>query len=222
MNQEPTLIFTEDGSHSLFRADIDETYHSLKGAVNESNHVYVKNGLKQWLKTNSGTPSIFEMGFGTGLNALLTHKAVEDRKISINYTSIDNYPLPKSLWETLNHGELQEASKEFNALHNASWREETKVGKLMLTKIKTDLLKYKFTEKFDVIYFDAFAPAKQPELWHLTILKKCIMALNQNGIFVTYSAKGALKRDLKSLGLKVETLPGPPGKFEMVRATKAD
>lgn len=217
------LIITEDGSHSLSIPELEETYHSSHGAIQESNHVFIKHGLLHWVKNNPSKPiKIFEVGFGTGLNAFLT--AIEAAKIGIHvkYNSIELYPITEELTTQLNYPEQLGISRTlFDFMHQANWEEPAKIHETFtLIKKKASLLNFEFGETYDLIYFDAFAPSKQPELWKYPILEKCSQALNKNGIFVTYSAKGQLKRDLKKTGFELETLPGSPGKFEMVRATK--
>lgn len=217
------LIVTEDGSHSLSVPELDETYHSSHGAIQESNHVFIKHGLLHWAENNPGKPiKIFEVGFGTGLNAFLTAIEADKKNIQVQYQSIELYPIDKEFVGQLNYpAQLEESSSLFEALHQASWEESIKINETFnLFKTKGSLIDFEFSETYDLIYFDAFAPSKQPELWEYPIIEKCYNALNKNGIFVTYSAKGQLKRDLKKAGFKLETLPGPPGKFEMVRAIK--
>lgn len=203
------IIVTADGSNSLLNTDLDETYHSRHGAVQESIHVFIKNGLDRI----SGSVHVFEVGFGTGLNALLT--LATGRKV--NYTSIEAFPLDESIYTSLNYS----PKDPLLSLHEAPWNTSTQINsQFRLTKIHNTLVQHSFVDKYNLIFFDAFAPSKQPEMWELPILKKVCDALAPGGIFVTYCAKGQLKRDLKSLGLEVETLAGPPGKKEMVRGTK--
>lgn len=204
------IIVTSDGSNSLLNTELDETYHSRHGAVQESIHVFIRNGLDQ---VQREVVNVFEVGFGTGLNALLT--ASTGRKV--NYTSIEAFPLEESIYTSLNYS----PKEMLESLHRAPWNEAVQIKPTFtLRKIEGDLVTTTIDDKYDVIYFDAFAPSKQPEMWELPLLKKVCDALIPGGIFVTYCAKGQLKRDLKALGLEVETLPGPPGKKEMVRGTK--
>jgi tRNA U34 5-methylaminomethyl-2-thiouridine-forming methyltransferase MnmC len=204
------IIVTEDGSSSLLNTDLDETYHSRHGAIQESIHVFIKNGLE---RIHSHPVNIFEVGFGTGLNALLTAAT----GLNVNYTSIEAFPLDESIYTALNY-----SPKELLvSLHRAPWNETVQISPAFsLRKLKGNLVTTPLDGTYDIIYFDAFAPSKQPEMWELPILKKVCDTLAPGGIFVTYCAKGQLKRDLRSLGLEVETLPGPPGKKEMVRGTK--
>ena len=168
---------------------------------------------------------IFEVGFGTGLNALLTLLFSAENNIQVDYTSIEAFPIDSKIASQLNYSSLLSANQTgdyFKLLHEIGWGKKIKViNSFSLQKIRTTIQDFDFqANQFDVIFFDAFAPAKQPEMWELTILEKVIRGLKQNGIFITYCAQGQLKRNLKSLGLSVESLPGPPGKREMVRASK--
>jgi len=204
------IITTSDGSHSLLNTELDETYHSRHGALQESLHVFIKNGLEV---LDLDEINIFEVGFGTGLNALL---AAQSNK-KINYTSIEAFPLPEEVYSQLNY----EPRTLLQDLHRAAWNFKSQILNLSLTKLHTTLEAVQLPPNhFNIIFFDAFAPSKQPSMWELPMLKKVCDSLTQGGLFVTYCAKGQLKRDLRSLGLEVETLPGPPGKKEMVRARK--
>jgi len=219
-----TIITTGDGSHSLRNEALNETYHSVHGALQESVHVFIRNGLAHRLQGSHDEPlAVFEVGFGTGLNALLTWQYAVANGVGVTYTSIEAFPVPAELWQTLNYASTDDARKKFNDLHAASWNQEEPLDpRFRLHKIHTTLeAVVLLPSSFDVIYFDAFAPSKQPDLWTLPMLAKVAGALRPGGIFVTYCAKGQLKRDLKSLDLTTETLPGPPGKKEMVRASRA-
>ena len=223
MPDEIQIITTGDGSHSLLNTALNETYHSVHGARRESVHVFLKNGLEYFLEKNSKeTIHIFEVGFGTGLNALLTAEFAQDRQQKISYTSIEAFPLSIEIVDRLNYPASDHEKGIFQKLHTVPWEGEASINDFFaLKKIKTTLQQIQVRENsLDVIFFDAFAPSKQPELWEITMLEKVCRALTSGGIFTTYCAKGQLKRDLKSLGLFVETLPGPPGKKEMVRALK--
>ncbi len=217
------LFTTKDGSHSLRIPALDETYHSSHGAVQESKHVFIKNGLDFWLSQNQKKElSIFEVGFGTGLNTLLTLQKAEQLNLKIDYTSIELYPLNAELTNQLNYAKEIGFDKElFQKLHSVEWNKKISISlDFNLQKIKRSFQEVLIDSTFDLVYYDAFAPSKQPEMWTFELIKKCFAMLNPNGVFVTYSAKGQLKRDLKKAGFSVESLPGPPGKFEMVRATK--
>jgi tRNA U34 5-methylaminomethyl-2-thiouridine-forming methyltransferase MnmC len=219
---EIEIITTADGSHSLLNTDLNETYHSRHGAVQESKYVFIEQGLNYFC--NLHTPqniSILEVGFGTGLNAWLTIEYLQASRAVIQYTTIETFPLPDPIWQSLNYATTDIEKNNFKVIHQATWNQSVDISdQFCVHKIETRLQDFNPTQLFNIIYFDAFAPNKQPELWELSILKKVVDALTPMGIFVTYCAKGQLKRDLKSLGLVVESLPGPPGKREMVRATK--
>jgi tRNA U34 5-methylaminomethyl-2-thiouridine-forming methyltransferase MnmC len=223
MPDEIQIITTGDGSHSLLNTALNETYHSVHGARRESVHVFIKHGLEYFLDGNAAdVVKIFEVGFGTGLNALLTASFAENQKHKILYTSLEAFPLADEIPGKLNYAESESEKLLFEKLHSSSWEVDVQINNFFtLRKIKTTLEEISLQGNyFDVIFFDAFAPSKQPELWEIPMLEKVCNALKSNGVFTTYCAKGQLKRDLKSLGLLVETLPGPPGKKEMVRALK--
>jgi tRNA U34 5-methylaminomethyl-2-thiouridine-forming methyltransferase MnmC len=217
------LIVTSDGSHSLLNETLNETYHSVHGAIQESLHVFIKNGLSYYLEKHSpSVVSIFEVGFGTGLNALLSVKAMQNTNITARYVSIEAFPIGEGLWSGLNYTSTLGCDDTFALLHQSPWEKVIQISeRFELLKLHTPLEKVQLTDSsFDLVFFDAFAPNKQPELWTVEMLRKVVSAMKSNGVFVTYSAKGQLKRDLKELGLNVETLAGPPGKKEMVRAVK--
>lgn len=213
------IIITADGSHTLRNKQLDETYHSVHGAIQESMHVFIENGLRYYHQASQPRDIyILEIGFGTGLNALLVMQYSRAANIHIHYTTLEPYPLSREVWSTLNYPDEQ---GDFTRIHTAPWGEVVDLRpEFTLYKQETSLQQARLTGLVDVIFFDAFAPSVQPELWRIDTLKKVTDMLVPLGLFVTYSAKGQLKRDLKALGLKVETLPGPPGKLQMVRAQR--
>lgn len=219
---EVKIIVTGDGSHSLLNTVLDETYHSRHGALQESQYVFIKNGLDFFLDEQAPARlSILEIGFGTGLNAWLTLQRSRSLACTVQYTSLETFPLPASIWQSLNFVQTEEDKSWFDKLHSAAWNQHIAITPTFtVEKVETRLQDFSGGRLYDVIYFDAFAPNKQPELWELSVLQRVVNQLNVNGVFVTYCAKGQLKRDLKSLGLRVESLPGPPGKREMIRAVK--
>jgi tRNA U34 5-methylaminomethyl-2-thiouridine-forming methyltransferase MnmC len=222
---ELKIIVTEDGSHSLYNADLNETYHSFHGAVQESKHVFIKEGL-DYLKLNQNLAQInvLEVGFGTGLNALLALEWAHENQVEVNFTTLEPFPLKAELYEQLNYSQFilgENVQEKFIALHRAPWEVTDRQGALFsIFKTEQTLQDFKSENKFNVIFFDAFAPSKQSEMWELSVLSRAVGNLVSRGVLVTYCAQGQLKRDLKSLELEVQTLPGPPGKKEMVRAVK--
>ncbi len=222
---EREIIVTEDGSHTLFVPELGETYHSTHGAVQESKHVFIRAGLEYLVNFHAADQArIFEVGFGTGLNALLSAQYAQNHQISIRYTTIETFPLEREEWSGLNYPEIvgeRNVHEIFQKIHEAPWEHPHEILPVfMLTKIRDRAQDYETPEKFDICYFDAFAPSKQPEMWDMKILQKIHGLLENGGIFVTYSARWQLKRDLVSLGFEVEKLSGPPGKNEMVRAVR--
>jgi len=216
------IILTEDGSHSLLNEEMDETYHSRHGAIQESEYVFINKGLN-FLKTrdNPVLISILEVGFGTGLNAWLSLQWAVEQKIQIRYHTLETFPLQEEIWKSLNYYSDPEGAERFRKLHAAPWQVWSEINSSRVYKENKSLQSVSLVpSNFDLIYFDAFAPNKQPEMWEMPVLEKVVTAMKISSVFVTYCAKGQLKRDLKSLGLQVESLPGPPGKREMVRAIK--
>jgi tRNA U34 5-methylaminomethyl-2-thiouridine-forming methyltransferase MnmC len=213
------IKITEDGSSTLYRPDIDEHYHSIHGAVQESMHVFINAGLK---KCSSNSLKIMEIGFGTGLNALLTLLNADNKQIV--YHAIEKYPLNNQILEAINYPKIINSGKSanyFKKIHETPWNHEYEIEPhFKLTKIKTDLLKHIFETGYDLVYFDAFAPDKQPELWDIKIFQGLINSMTNNAILTTYCAKGSVRRDMTSCGFKVERIQGPPGKREMLRAIK--
>jgi len=219
------LIITADGSHTIAVPELNETYHSLHGAIQESNHVFIKNGLEHWQHiTGLAHAKVFEVGFGTGLNALLTFSFSEKHKISISYETIEAHPILAEEALLLNYPDKIDdplAKIWFEKMHSCPWNRWADISSLgKLKKIHGLLEHFQPDGCIDICYFDAFAPSKQPEMWDVSILEKVTNHITIGGIFVTYSAAGHLKRSLKALGFEVEVPPGPPGKMEMVRATK--
>jgi tRNA U34 5-methylaminomethyl-2-thiouridine-forming methyltransferase MnmC len=220
------LIETEDGSHSLYVPELNETYHSFHGALQESEHVFIKSGLQYLLeKETTSQINIFEVGFGTGLNALLTLRlALSKPDVFFSYTTIEPFPLAEEIIDSLNYPQIlkdDSFSEHFEKLHNAGWDDfHSIIPNFKIKKIKTTLQELPPEKNFHVIYFDAFAPNKQQELWTDHMMQKCYDLLLPGGILSTYCAQGQFKRNLKSAGFQVETIPGPPGKKEMVRAQK--
>lgn len=222
MNHNPELIITDDGSSSLYVKALDETYHSRKGAVAESQHVFVNHGLLA-AAIGSNEIDVFELGFGTGLNALLTWKAALDKNIKVNYYAIEKYPLNATNIESLNYGKLLDGNGcgHFKKLHGATWGEWTLLDEhFSLYKHHADIDEVTDIEGFDLVYYDAFGPKVQHNMWTTEKLAIVHQVLKKRGVLVTYCAQGQFRRNLKFLGFEVERLPGPPHKREMTRATK--
>ena len=219
------LFETQDGSHSLLSQRYGVSYHSRYGAIQESMHVFIREGLLPLVPPVDRPLHILEMGFGTGLNALLTLREAHSKRLSIFYEAIEAYPLSLHEAGALNYPQLLgggDIAGYFAALHSNAWGVETEItASFTLLKRACLLQEYTFSRRFDLIYYDAFAPSAQPELWEDEALGTMFAALNEGGKLVTYCAKGSVKRQLKSLGFSLETLPGPPGKREMVRATRS-
>ena len=217
------LEITGDGSHTLFVPSINEHYHSTYGAITETMHVYIDAGLRACLKS---TVNILEIGFGTGLNAFLSLLDAEKTARAVFYTSVERYPLPADKVKKLNYASLIQpsATNLFNKLHDSEWETAVKITPhFTLQKRKIDFSKsdeIAFNSDFDVIFFDAFAPEKQPEMWTQTIFDSIFALCNPHAIITTYCAKGIVRRMLQSAGFTVERLPGPPGKREMLRGRK--
>ncbi|PVX50843.1 tRNA U34 5-methylaminomethyl-2-thiouridine-forming methyltransferase MnmC [Balneicella halophila] len=212
----PKIKVTEDGSTTLFREDLQEHYHSIHGAIQESNHVYIQAGFQQLTNEQS---RILEIGFGTGLNALLTCEETSRQKKKIIYHSIEKNFLSKEITKQLDFGKGR--AKLLEQLHAIPCDKTVDITPYFcLKKIQADLLDYEFTEQYDLIYYDAFAPDKQPEMWAPNIIKKVSSTLTKGGFVTTYSTKGTVKRAFRELGLEVKRLPGPPGKRDMLRCRK--
>lgn len=221
------IRLTSDGSHTLYNESLNETYHSTHGAIQESMHVFIAQGFRYMLDIRPGKIiRIFEVGLGTGLNALLT--AIESGKhsIQVDYVSIEPYPVPGAVIQELNYlSILDDPSAEayFDRIHAAKWGAiEILHPHFSFRKIQTSIQSLEgITGHFHVVYFDAFAPGKQPEMWYKDVLARIYDLLESKGVVVTYCAKGQVKRDLADVGFIVESLPGPPGKREMIRGTKS-
>lgn len=215
---EREIIVTKDGSHSLSVPGLNEQYHSIHGAKQEAEHVFLKMGLDYF---NAKQLRVLEIGFGTGLNALLTYNYARDKKIEVDYISIEKYPVVPEEYSVLNYGDYAESKEMFLGLHECLWGQAVTVSKFFqLTKLELDVKLADIPEGFDVIFFDAFAPNKQPEMWTVLVFEKMYQALNKGGVLVTYCCQGQAKRSMIAAGFEIEKVPGPPGKREMLRALK--
>jgi tRNA U34 5-methylaminomethyl-2-thiouridine-forming methyltransferase MnmC len=216
------IVSSGDGSHTLFLPDMNETYHSMHGAVAESQYVFIDKGLEEAAK-GLNEIRILEIGFGTGLNTLLSLKWAEEQKKKVYYTTLEPFPLSDEVVDKLNYGSMVASpyAENYQVLHKSSWEESVVLTEFFtLTKHKTKLEEAVLQDSFDLIYFDAFAPNKQAEVWDLSNIGKCYSLLNKGSILVSYCAQGQFKRNLKAAGFELEVLSGPPGKKEMTRAVK--
>ena len=216
------LRVTKDGSSTFFVEELDEHYHSVHGALQESMHVFIDAGLHNRTEKEL---NLLEIGFGTGLNAWLTALDAKKNNSTVRYVSLEKFPLSEKEYQTLNYANFIRdpmALELLNAINNAKWGSfEVILSNFALQKLKTDLKTYSTKKQFHLIYFDAFAPSAQPELWTVEVFQSMFNALLPGGTLVTYCAKGQVKRNMKAAGFTIEALPGPPGKREMTRARKA-
>ncbi|ALM07642.1 SAM-dependent methyltransferase [Sediminicola sp. YIK13] len=217
------IITTSDGSKTIQIEDWDEQYHSKHGAVQEAYHVFIKHGLSLF---ENRKISILEIGFGTGLNALITWKESSRYNLEVRYTGVEAFPVTKEeirQLDYINELNAQELANGFEKMHDAAWEETIKLtNNFTIHKQQKDFMDIADKEDYNLIYFDAFGARVQPELWTETLFQKMFNALSENGVLVTYAAKGSVRRAMQSVGFKVERLPGPPGKREMLRAVKID
>lgn len=218
---EIEIIRTKDGSTTIHIKDWDECYHSKHGAIQEAQHVFIKNGLALY---QNQSVSILEIGFGTGLNAFITYLESKKLDLEINYVGVEAYPVSISELSAMNYvSELNADDKNaiFNLFHESNWEEKVVIDPFFtITKRQQFFEEITDCEQYDLIYFDAFGYRVQPDLWSTSIFKKMHTALRPGGKLVTYAARGVVKRSMIEVGFTVEKLPGPPGKREMFRATK--
>ncbi|MES1223940.1 MAG: tRNA (5-methylaminomethyl-2-thiouridine)(34)-methyltransferase MnmD [Bacteroidota bacterium] len=220
------IIITTDGSHSVSIPEMGVTYHSSHGAIQESMHVFIEAGLR-YVSANEkkqSNISVLEMGFGTGLNALLTISEAEKNQQKIYYETIELYPLEANIFSSLNYCEqLQRPDLQalFELIHRCPWNTTITVTPYFnFKKRQADLTDFSTNQFFDVVYFDAFAPEKQPLLWTAEVFKKLYGLMHANAVLTTYCSKSVVRKAMTEAGLKVEKIPGPPHKREMVRAVK--
>lgn len=225
MSNNLELVFTSDGSATLFNAAVGENYHSKHGAFQESQHVFVESGLQYYLDAfKKEDVSILEIGFGTGLNFLLSAEKAIIANIRINYTGVEKYPVPQHLLLKTEYGKYLKSLEHWNHflnIYDKSFDENIHyLNDIYLENHQVDLLHFNTQKKFDLIYFDAFAAVHQPEMWTKESIEHTCSFLKDKGIFVTYSVTGELKRNLKSLGFEIQRPAGAAGKREMMRAIK--
>ena len=214
------LLVTEDGSHTLYQPNIDESYHSTHGAIQESKFIFIDKALNYSQKSDV---RVLEIGFGTGLNALLTYINSIENNRKIHYTTLELFPVNKELVSQLNFCSFKMSDYQavFEKMHNTEWELEHKISQTFtLRKINTDFSTTNLEGNYDIVYFDAFSPEKQPEMWTLEQFRKIYESCNDEAILTTYCAKGYVRRNMISAGFRVERLPGPPGKREILRAIK--
>lgn len=213
---ERVLESTADGSSTIYIPEIDEHYHSIKGALTESRYIYIECGMMHCRKD---VVNILEIGFGTGLNAYLT--ALQTDKQVVFHT-MELYPLDASILSGLNYNHILPEAGLWDSIHSAAWNEyATITPRFTLHKINADFTCTELPKEVDVVYYDAFAPEKQPEMWNARLMTKLYDCMARQGILTTYCAKGIVRRNLVSTGFLVERLPGPPGgKREILRAVK--
>ncbi len=218
---EREIITTADGSKTIQIKDWNEQYHSKHGAIQEAYHVFIKHGLDLFQNTSL---NILEIGFGTGLNAFITLLEAPKKKLSITYSGVEAYPISWEEAKQLDYVQQLKAldrAQDFERFHSTLWEEEICIDSYFnLIKKKMDFKDIDDQEMFNLIYFDAFGARVQPELWTVDIFRKMYVSLKSQGYLVTYAAKGSVRRAMLEVGFKVERLPGPPGKREMLRACK--
>ena len=216
------IRMTLDGSQTLYIEEIDEHYHSTFGAIQESQHIFIREGFDL---CTLAEVKVLEIGFGTGLNCYLTLLNGLKKDQQVHYYSVEKYPVPETIWRNLEYSNHFPDSDSgfFESIHTASWNSDVVIDRqFTLRKIECDALQFDLIDlpSFDVVYFDAFSPDKQPEIWDHTIFERLYSRMNEHGILVTYCAKGQIRRLLQTVGFRVERIPGPPGKREMLRARK--
>ncbi|MBW6502351.1 MAG: tRNA (5-methylaminomethyl-2-thiouridine)(34)-methyltransferase MnmD [Bacteroidales bacterium] len=214
------IVETEDGSHTIFVSEISEHYHSIHGAVQESMHIYIRHGFD----TSGADPlNILEIGFGTGLNALLTALRSIESGRKVFYTSVEKFPLDETTINSLNYSKIvgHDGSRLFAKIHSSPWNTKSMIcNNFILNKIRGDLTGLELSGSYDLIYFDAFSPEKQPEMWTDKIFRMISDVTVKNGKLLTYCVKGGVKRTMRSSGFRVSLVPGPPGKRHIMKATK--
>lgn len=221
---ERTIQVTTDGSSTVYLPGMEVTYHSKHGALQESRHVFIDAGLRFYLETFPGVAPlrIFEMGLGTGLNALLTEQYTRNSAVPVCYEAMELYPLREEEWSLLNYTEVLEDTEElFRQLHEAPWEQEQELRPgFLLRKTKADLSVSTPVSGIRLVYYDAFAPGAQPQLWTEELFRRLYLAMDGPAVLVTYCSKSDVRRALQAAGFQVQKIPGPPGKREMLRALK--
>lgn len=224
MMYQKKIIISDDGSHTIELVGMNEQYHSTHGAIQESNHVYIKHGLER-LSSQKSKLHILEVGMGTGLNVLLTWVFAKKHGLKIHYHAIEAYPLSQDLWSQLNYAQaldLPKSKEIFSQIHSSPWGQEIELDENFIFIKKEEPIQDSSlaNDCFDVVYFDAFNPDLEPSLWTEEVFRKIFKSMKEEGVLSTYSTKGVVKRALKSCGFSIEKKPGPPGKREILNAVK--
>ncbi len=214
------IRLTEDGSHTLYLPEMDEAYHSLHGAIQESLYVYIEQGL---IKLDTPKLNILEIGFGTGLNLILSLAEATSRKLEVSYHAVEKYPLTRDEYIQLNYESILKEIPQglFMTIHESKWDEVVRISEsFTIFKEHNDIRSMNPIGPFDLVYYDAFAPQKQAHLWTEEIFMRIYKAMKPGALLLSYTSKGSVRRALISCGFSVERIPGPPGKRHMIRATK--
>lgn len=220
------ILKTADGSHTLFSEMFNEVYHSRHGSIQESNHVYIDSGVKYFMEQNHPRKSIsvLEIGFGTGLNALLTMLYAKKHEVSVQYSTVEAQPVDISIVKQLNYTDLlgfEYCYGPYHTLHLCRWEETHQIiPYFAFNKKKSKVEDVHLDAEYDIVFFDAFAPTHQPEIWSADIFSKLYDAMSPNGILVTYCSKSVAQKAMRDAGFVIEKPVGPWGKREMIRAHK--
>ena len=214
------IISTKDGSQTILNEELDSTYHSTHGALTESKHVFLDKGLRKIVEKGVTNITLLEMGFGTGLNALITAELAKELNLTVQYHTLELFPVPHDVWSSYKLPEEIKTQQElFEQLHYAEWNKLISVNNhFALKKHQVSLLEFIPDTAFDLVYYDAFEPETQPELWTEEVFKKLYSWMNSNAVLTTYCCKGYVRRNMIGVGFEVEKVPGPPGKREMIVA----
>ena len=216
------IVSTKDGSQTILNQELGSTYHSRHGALTESQHVFIDKGLRKVLDGQVTDITLLEMGLGTGLNALLTAVQAVELNIRVNYHALELYPVPEEVWKAYELPEELSGNRDlYDAIQLAEWDKEVIINpNFSVTKHNISLLDFQPSVKFDLIYYDAFEPETQPELWTQDVFGKLLSWSNPSGVLTTYCCKGYVRRNMIGAGFEVEKVPGPPGKREMIVAQR--
>ncbi len=223
MIREYEIIETEDGSHTLRLSGTNVTFHSNRGAIQESSHIFIQSAFDYFVQKNPSKKvlQVFELGLGTGLNALLTAIAARKSNKQVVYKAVDLYPLPGTVFNKLNYASILNEVELYKIIMQTGWEQLLYVDPFFkIQKMNIGIEQYNFTEQYDMIFFDAFAPEDQEELWQIPIFEKLLNAMQPGGVMVTYCSKTVVRRALEAAGFVVEKISGPWGKREIVRATR--